>query len=94
MVDAPSASALKAGVKSLDTFVQIFGAFFGLELKTKESTTVDKQAEEAMAKIYQANGGDPTKLAKATGANEKKLKSSPPKDAKDFAKKILAGEYE
>lgn len=48
---------------------------------------------EVIAKIYVDSKGDLAKIAETCGASLSLLKAKPPKDAQDFAKKLLDGAY-
>jgi len=48
---------------------------------------------EAFSKVYTDNKGDLEALAKTFGVNVQLMKRSPPTDARDFAKKLLAGSF-
>lgn len=61
------------------------------DTKTEEGSR-DKDLA-AVQKVYDDNGGDLPKIAKAYGIPEEVLTSSPPNDAADFAKKLLEGGY-
>ena len=56
---------------------------------TKEGGGPDQAAVDAMAKVYDDNGGDLGKISGATGLKFKDGASA--KDGKDFAVKVLTG---
>ena len=53
----------------------------------------DAKAVKSLADLYTKHKGDPAAIAKETKCSESLLKAHKPKDANDFAKKMLAGAY-
>lgn len=53
----------------------------------------DAKAIKSLAELYTKHKGDPAAIAKETKCSESLLKANKPKDANDFAKKMLAGTY-
>jgi hypothetical protein len=61
---------------------------------TKEVAAGPQQADiDCVAKIYTSNNGNLGRIAEACGANPDMLKTNPPTDAQDFARKMLEGHY-
>ena len=82
---APSADALAAQAGKLKG---------GVETKETKMQGVDPAAATAMEKVFGECGGDAGKLAAKCGCSADLLGKNPPKDAKDFAQKVLTGAYE
>lgn len=61
--------------------------------KTNEFAGISKEELEFVGQLYTSNNGDIIAICKQTGLTEKLIRSNPPTDAVDFAKKLLTGMY-
>mmetsp|Transcript_53211 Transcript_53211/g.86087 ORF Transcript_53211/g.86087 Transcript_53211/m.86087 type:complete len:94 (+) Transcript_53211:69-350(+) len=53
----------------------------------------DHAALQSVAHVCLALGGDVDRVADALGCSARRLRSCPPRDLEDFARKVLAGLY-
>ena len=89
---SPAAKPIQIDIKAFDKAKKNLTHVKDPE-KAKKAPAPDKKAIEGMVALFTKHKGDLAALAKATKSSEKLMKAKPPKDAKDFAAKILAGAY-
>mmetsp|Transcript_2446 Transcript_2446/g.5691 ORF Transcript_2446/g.5691 Transcript_2446/m.5691 type:complete len:91 (+) Transcript_2446:155-427(+) len=87
MPPSPSADAFAKQAKNLTTVKKADRP------ENKKPAGHDPAMLKGLEDLYAKNKGDLAALAKATKSSETLMKKNPPKDGKEFAKKMLDGAY-
>eukprot|EP00392_Amoebophrya_sp_AT5.2_P011232 g11307.t1 len=84
---------IQGDMKDPNSLAAARGQLWSATPNVRDNKSADPAMVTAMVNLYTAEGGNLDALAKKTGVNAKTLKGNPPKDAKDFAQKLVTGAY-